>query len=114
VRFGTAYLAVRGDGAVLVETRAAKGLLGGMLGLPGGAWGEDAAAAPPFDADWRDAGGEVRHTFSHFHLRLRVEVARVGPGFEPPLGRFMPREEALAAAPTVMEKALRLGLSALG
>jgi A/G-specific adenine glycosylase len=112
-RHGTVYLALREDGAVLVETRAAKGLLGGMLGLPGGDWDGTATARPPFAAEWRDAGGEVRHTFTHFHLKLRVEVARVGLGFEPPAGRFVQREEALAAAPTVMESALRLGLAAL-
>ncbi|MEL6522068.1 MAG: A/G-specific adenine glycosylase, partial [Pseudomonadota bacterium] len=35
IRFGTAYLARRGDGAWLLERRPSKGLLGGMLGWPG-------------------------------------------------------------------------------
>ena len=30
-----------------------------------------------FEADWVEAPGEVRHTFTHFHLRLRVMVAQV-------------------------------------
>lgn len=39
-RYGIAYLARRADGAWLVERRPDKGLLGGMLGWPGGAaWG---------------------------------------------------------------------------
>ena len=48
VRRGIAYLAVRADGAVLVETRPANGLLGGMLGLPTSDWteGEPVARAP--------------------------------------------------------------------
>ena len=111
IRQGTAYLAVRADGAVLLETRAAKGLLGGMLGLPGTAWTETAPPpAPPFVAEWRDSGGEVRHTFTHFHLRLRVETA-TAPADAP--GTFFgPAEDPASALPTVMRKALALGRSA--
>jgi A/G-specific adenine glycosylase len=116
VRQGIAYLARRDDGAVLLETRAPTGLLGGMLGLPGTGWAEAAPEpAPPFAAEWREARGEVRHTFTHFHLRLRVDVARVPLGFAPPAGRFYPPgENPGRALPTVMRKALALGLSAGG
>ncbi len=112
-RFGIAYLAQRPDGAVLLETRPAKGLLGGMLGLPGTEWTEAAPAPrPPLAADWRAAGAEVRHTFTHFHLRLRVEVARVGAAAAPG-GDWRPWTAALEASlPTVMKKALRLGRTA--
>ncbi|MDC3325086.1 NUDIX domain-containing protein, partial [Planktomarina temperata] len=34
-------------------------------------------AIPPIQADWVEAPDEVRHTFTHFHLRLRVMVAQV-------------------------------------
>ncbi len=116
IRRGVAWLAVRADGAVLLETRPGTGLLGGMLGLPGPAWTEGAptAAAAPFPADWRLARIEVRHTFTHFHLRLAVRVAQVGQDFAPPIGRFHPGGEALVSAlPTVMRKALRAGLAEL-
>jgi A/G-specific adenine glycosylase len=114
VRRGIAYLALRADGAVLVEERPARGLLGGMLGLPGTAWTEAAPpAAPPFAADWRDLGVEVRHTFTHFHLLLRLAGARVPGGFEPPTGAFRPAAGLDAAMPSVMRKALRLGLGTL-
>jgi A/G-specific adenine glycosylase len=98
---------------VLLETRAPRGLLGGMLGLPSTEWSADPPAPrPPVAADWRDAGAEVRHTFTHFHLRLGVAWARVPP---PPEGRLYPLTPALAEAlPTVMRKALRLGLAAAG
>ena len=110
VRQGIAYLAVRDDGAVLVETRPAAGLLGGMLGLPGSDWVEGAPPPrPPLAADWRDLGAEVRHTFTHFHLRLRLQGARVRAAG----GDFRPAAEAGPAMPTVMRKALRLGLSAM-
>lgn len=114
VRFGVAYLAVRADGAVLLERRPDRGLLGGMLGLPGSDWteGTEIVPAPPLEADWRDAGAEVRHTFTHFHLRLRLEVADVPLGAVPSRGAFHPGGTTIAAdLPTVMRKALVLGMS---
>lgn len=113
VRQGIAWLALRADGAVLVEERPARGLLGGMLGLPGTDWGEGPPdPRPPFATAWRDAGVEVRHTFTHFHLRLRVMVAAVPAGFAPGRGMFRPGEELDRALPSVMRKALRAGLAA--
>jgi A/G-specific adenine glycosylase len=113
VRRGTVWLALRDDGAVLLERRPPRGLLGGMLGLPGTDWAEAGAAGePPLAASWQ-AAGAVRHTFTHFHLELAVEAARIGCGLAPPIGAFHPADEAAAALPTVMRKALRLGLSAL-
>ena len=110
-RRGVAYLAHRPDGAVFVERRPDRGLLGGMLGLPGTDWADaPPAPQPPFPADWRDLGVEARHTFTHFHLRLTVLGACVGLDTA---GDFRPAEEAAAAMPTVMRKALRLGLGAL-
>lgn len=110
-RRGIAYLAVRPDGRVLAERRPEAGLLGGMLGLPGGPWGEAPAPAPPFAADWRDLGVEVRHTFTHFHLRLSLVGACVPPGAP---GSYHARSDLADAMPTVMRKALALGLDALG
>ena len=97
VRLGIAYLGRRADGAWLLETRPESGLLGGMLGWPGSDWAEALPNdAPPAAADWRDPGGEVRHTFTHFHLRLAL-ADRFDPG----------------ALPTVMRKAFDLASRAL-
>ncbi len=106
IRFGIAYVARRMDGAVLLERRPDSGLLGGMLGWPGTLWREDPATdAPPLAADWRDAGHEVRHTFTHFHLRLAVRVAQVPDGVNPQRGTFCPRPEFRPTdLPTVMRK----------
>ena len=102
------------DGAVLVETRPASGLLGGMLGLPGDDWAErPAAARPPFAADWRELG-EVRHTFTHFHLVLRLRGARVPADAAAPFGAYAASGRLDAALPSVMRKALRLGVASLG
>jgi A/G-specific adenine glycosylase len=108
VRRGIAYLLAAPDGRVLLERRPERGLLGGMLGLPGTLWAEgEPVAAPPAPADWCEAG-EVRHSFTHFHLRLRVLAARSGAGGA---GFETVRPQDL---PSVMQKALALGLAALG
>lgn len=90
-RRGIAYVAIREDGAPLLETRPPRGLLGGMPGWPGSDWSDAPVPAPPLTADWRILPGTVRHTFTHFHLELSVATARVPlsatgdfrPGFDP-------------------------------
>ena len=103
VRHGVAWLAHDRAGRVLTVRRPPKGLLGGMLALPTTAWSERASGeAPPLAAEWQSIG-EVRHTFTHFHLRLEVQLA------EAPLGpEAMPFPAAAAAMPTVFAKAMRL------
>ncbi|MVO16447.1 A/G-specific adenine glycosylase [Parasedimentitalea huanghaiensis] len=109
-RRGHVYLARASNGDWLLERRPDKGLLGGMLGWPGSEWSEDPAPNPPFASDWRDLGGEVRHTFTHFHLILQVLVTEL-PTQYPPTERhlrvaaddFRPSD-----LPTVMRKAFDL------
>ncbi len=113
VRFGIVYLGRRSDGAWLVETRPDRGLLGGMLGWPGTEWAETAAVdAPPVDAEWRDLGAEVRHTFTHFHLRLDVKTAELPLDAMPDRGHFDPTLDP-GAFPTVMRKAYDLAVDAV-
>ncbi|MEM9852272.1 MAG: A/G-specific adenine glycosylase [Pseudomonadota bacterium] len=109
VRGGTVFVAFRGDGAVLLETRPDSGLLGGTLGFPGTPWAEAPLdPCPPVRADWAPVG-EVRHTFTHFHLRLAVQVAR-GVTAAPSEGRWR-RDISPGEVPTVMAKAWRLALA---
>ena len=105
---------MRADGAVLVETRPPRGLLGGMLGLPCSDFDRrpPPARGPPFPAAWRDPG-EVRHTFTHFHLILRLKGARLPAGTPAPFGEWRPAGALVREVPSVMRKALRLGLPAL-
>ena len=110
VRRGWAYLALDDRGRVMTVRRPEKGLLGGMLALPSSAWeAEPPAPEPPVPADWREAG-EVRHTFTHFHLRMGILWARVGRLD----AGAVPLADADAAMPTVFAKALRLGRAAAG
>ncbi|WP_371061046.1 A/G-specific adenine glycosylase [Rhodosalinus sp. 5P4] len=107
VRHGIAYLARRVDGAWLLERRPDSGLLGGMLGWPGTDWAEGAPdPAPPIRAEWRDAGAEARHTFTHFHLRLAIRTALVPMDRAPERGTFLdPEVFRPSELPTVMRKA---------
>jgi len=113
IRHGTVYLGQRADGAWLLETRPDKGLLGGMLGWPGTDWieagGPRPAGTPPAPADWQPLAGEVRHTFTHFHLMLTVMHAPLPEDTAPARGHFVVRDDFRPSdLPTVMRKAYDL------
>jgi A/G-specific adenine glycosylase len=112
-RQGSAFVAVRGDGAILLRKRAEKGLLGGMSEVPTTAWtaridGETGAGAAPFAADWQSAGS-IRHVFTHFELDLSVYRAEIEDLVLPDGWWWSPavHEEAL---PTVMKKAIEAAI----
>ena len=107
VRVGVAYVVRRSDGAVLLEQRPGKGLLGGMLGWPGSDWAEEQPDhSPPVTADWQETGSEVRHTFTHFHLRMKVLQAEVDVQARPLRGQFVAAEAFDSSdLPTGMRKA---------
>ncbi len=91
VRFGTAFVAAREDGHILVRTRPAKGLLGGMTEVPGTEWlGKRRRVIycrdAPLAARWRKQPGSVAHVFTHFRLELEVFVARIPQSARAPEG----------------------------
>lgn len=111
VRYGVHFWLQDEAGRVLLRRRAASGLLGGMLELPGTdwrgePWGEDAMGAAPAIASWRRMG-EVRHGFTHFELRIQLYAACV-PRIDTDRGLYSPAEIAEEAIPSVMRKCLRL------
>lgn len=122
-RSGWAFWVERKDGRVLVEKRPDTGLLGGMAGFPTSAWavGDDAAqtqdhAEREAQHNWKGAvcdvlPGQIEHTFTHFHLVLRV--VRVRP-VRAPKGRWLAHDDlADAGLPTVMNKVARHVLGAM-
>ncbi len=105
-RYGHVYIAQSADGALLLERRPDKGLLGGMLGWPGSDWSDAPPETPPFPAIWRALPGEVRHTFTHFHLILQIWSAELPP--DAPIGDLMLIDKHAfrpSDLPTVMRKA---------
>jgi A/G-specific adenine glycosylase len=93
LRRGAAFVVMRADAHVLVRTRPARGLLGGMTEVPTTQWthdfddGDALAEAPRVArATWRRVAGRVTHVFTHFPLELSVHVARVGAAAKAPEG----------------------------
>lgn len=113
VRRGVAYWIER-DNKILLERRPARGLLGGMLCFPGSEWVE-AAGEIAGDAGDHLLPGEVRHTFTHFHLILRVSVRRAeNSETDRPAGKWVPISELdQAGLPSVMRKVARHALGAM-
>jgi A/G-specific adenine glycosylase len=127
LRRGAAFVALRDDGFVLVRTRPAKGLLGGMTEVPTSDWSADfdeATAldgAPRFNSsvrrracEWGRIPTPVRHVFTHFPLELSVYWGRVVAGVPAPPGtRWIDcskiTEEAL---PSLMRKVVAHALEA--
>ena len=111
-RTGAVWYIQHKDGRVALEVRPDKGLLGGMLGLPGSEWkeGKSAPLTPPIGTlnDWQ-AMGNIRHTFTHFHLSLDVykHTAKRLPDHSRPLSWHDANTDDV---PTVMKKALQLVL----
>ena len=101
VRQGRVWVATRG-GLVLLERRAERGLLGGMLGFPSDGW-DGSTLGAPFAADWQDLGA-VKHTFTHFHLVLQVLAS--DSAANPQRGAYMPLDPE--DLPSLMRKAYDL------
>lgn len=115
LRRGAAFVARNRDGAVLLERRPEKGLLGGMSGLPTTGWtsridGATGSDAAPFPAKWRPAG-TVSHVFTHFELRLDIYLAEA-IDYAAPSGMFWSTPEALSgeALPTLFKKAIEAAI----
>ncbi len=117
VRRGTAFVALREDGYLLVRQRPAAGLLGGMLEVPSTNWGDnwlspdEAMRSAPIRSEWWPAGGAVTHIFTHFRLEMAVMRALVPVDVsldlwaEPERCRWVHRRDlANEALPSVMKK----------
>ena len=90
LRRGICFFLRNSKGEVWLERRPNRGLMGGMLGLPGSPWTEEEILDPlscaPAPAPWRRAGS-IRHTFTHFHLELAV-MAKQEDCTQPSLAHF--------------------------
>lgn len=119
LRRGAAFVITRGDQVVL-RTRPAKGLLGGMTEVPNSDWlaGHDdnaaLAQAPAIKglSPWHRKTGVVTHVFTHFPLELAVYTASLPARGKLPEGMRLAPIATLddEALPNVMRKVLALGL----
>ncbi|MGF1609337.1 MAG: A/G-specific adenine glycosylase [Kiloniellales bacterium] len=82
-RRAVAFWTLSPAGRVLLRRRPERGLLGGMMEVPSTDWrsqawsATEARRAAPGEADWRPLPGQVRHTFTHFHLEVEVWAGRL-------------------------------------
>jgi A/G-specific adenine glycosylase len=113
LRRGAAFVVVRADGHLLVRTRVARGLLGGMTEVPGTEWstGFDPAGAldsAPLALPYARLPGVVGHVFTHFPLELTVYRAEAPAGTAAtPDSRWISLGEiADEAFPTLMRKVI--------
>ena len=111
VRRAIAWAGFTPEGWIATVVRPPRGLLGGMRALPATAFSSRRAAPvdiPPIEAAWIDVG-QVRHTFTHFHLIMDVRAAEIGSD----VTRFdlMNATQAVEVMPTLFAKALTLALS---
>ena len=106
----------------MLERRAGRGLLGGMLGWVGSDWAQSSLGdvpkhTPPsfgdVPVDWVFLVQSVRHTFTHFHLDLDVYVGHVGLEATAPADTFFMEAAAFddSALPSVMRKVWQLVVS---
>ena len=113
---GAAYVALDRSGAVLLERRPEKGLLGGMLQPPLGVWrttfpkSAEAIEEAPFRGRWAKVPGLVRHSFTHFHLEVEVYVGRFSRRPKYP-GMWVAQQKLTECAlPTAMKKLIHHAL----
>ena len=112
-KYGYVYWITNSRGDVLLHRRPAKGLLGGMAGLPTSDWLEDKKAIQSLDiikgANPRNYNNaSVRHVFTHFELELKLKTLRA-PSLKSPGYFWTPRKNiAKAGLPTVFKKAMKL------
>jgi A/G-specific adenine glycosylase len=124
LRKGAAFVVLRRDGKLLVQTRPSRGLLGGMTEVPTTAWSHDfnmtnamreAPSLARTKPQWRRIPGVVTHVFTHFPLELVVFVANIPAGVPATMGaRWIEVDDvANEALPTVMRKVVTHALEGI-
>lgn len=100
-RYATAFILKREDGAILLRKRPLQGLLGGMMEVPSTPWVEEGKTE-------QGKGPIVRHTFTHFHFEVNVQLSSDLSAFE---GIWVfPQDLKNYALPTIMKKIIEQGL----
>lgn len=104
-RFGTAWW-VQAESEVALVRRPPRGLLGGLLGLPGTPWAERTTAELPFPGAWRWAPAPVVHGFTHFELHLDIAAIAIDRPLAFAEGLLWTDVDSVAGLPTLFRKAV--------
>ncbi|MEO1194217.1 MAG: A/G-specific adenine glycosylase [Pseudomonadota bacterium] len=118
-RHGVCFWVVDARGQVLLRRRPQKGLLGGMIEVPGTPWRNqpwseaEALSHVPGQTAWESLPGQVTHVFTHFRLTLQVWRAPQGAAYAGWGGEEADRWVGLdalgdEALPSLMRKVVRL------
>lgn len=96
--YGTAFFTTNNKQQILLRKRPAKGLLGGLWEIPTSDWAKDVPS--------QFLSPEVKHTFTHFHLRLNIIKTQSNEE-----GVWVhPKDLEKYALPTLMKKVIKAAL----
>jgi len=104
-KIGNVYFITNKKGQILLERRADKGMLGGMVGLPTSEWVVDHPVhIEGFKSLKLTANSHIKHSFTHFDLRLDLYMAQSEGEFD---GYFWDEIDG-GGLPTLFKKAYKL------
>ena len=111
---GNVYWIENDDEHILLQTRPDTEMMGGMIGLPTGDWSEIKSGDHHLDflKDIKDHKQHIRHSFTHFDLRLNLQNAQVVSDVNIPDGYFWRSKSDINPNefPTLFKKAVVLYL----
>lgn len=114
-KIGHVYWIENDAGEVLLHRRPPKGLLGGMIALPTSSWVKAKPSAPKFlQKRTQDLSVSIHHTFTHFHLELKLRTARYHDNAPDEHFWLAANEIDPQSFPTVFKKALNIFLKQAG
>ena len=113
-KYGQIYWITRkSDGAILLERRDDKQMLGGMLGLITSEWASDSNMNPQPPIQIKESKNttlQVKHSFTHFDLHLDIITAHLKSTQKPENSHvwIIPSELDKIGLPTLFKKAVKL------
>ena len=111
--FGYVFWIKNTKGEVFLRRRPEEGLLGGMMEFPSTKWRkkiwtiDEALEEAPTEAKWCKLSGNVKHTFTHFHLELTVLSGQTDLKQNEVEIWSSPRDFPRYALPTLMKKIVK-------